>query len=219
MSSPRYRRIADELRRRIQSGELTGQLQTEAKLAEQYEVSRTTVVQALNLLKTEGLIESATSKGTRVREQQEPIRWQPEARWVSPDSDREQSVKVGMEPPPEDVRTALDFEGEMMLVRHVTRKAAGRVVQLADEWLLEEARPLLPTLDGSDATELTEVLNTHGEAQLVFRVPTDAERRDMDLAVGSAVIEHRRQWADSTGRPVAISKTVAIGERHSIVYS
>lgn len=64
-----YRRIATTLREAIHRGEFKpgDQLPTEMELTERYRVSRTTVRQALSLLTTEGLIETATSRGTRVR--------------------------------------------------------------------------------------------------------------------------------------------------------
>jgi GntR family transcriptional regulator len=62
-----YRRIADDLRDQIRSGELTGQLPTRAQLAESYRVSDMTVGAALKVLKDEGLIYGIAGLGTFVR--------------------------------------------------------------------------------------------------------------------------------------------------------
>ncbi|HEY2076580.1 MAG TPA: winged helix-turn-helix domain-containing protein [Streptosporangiaceae bacterium] len=62
-----YRRIADDLRDQIKSGELTGQLPTRAQLAESYRVSDMTVGAALKVLKDEGLIYGIAGLGTFVR--------------------------------------------------------------------------------------------------------------------------------------------------------
>jgi len=52
MPDPKYRVIADDLRRMIESGELAGgeQLPTEIELMEQYEASRNTIRDAIKLL-------------------------------------------------------------------------------------------------------------------------------------------------------------------------
>jgi GntR family transcriptional regulator len=62
-----YRRIADDLRDQIKSGELTGQLPTRAQIAESYRVSDMTVGAALKVLKDEGLIYGIAGLGTFVR--------------------------------------------------------------------------------------------------------------------------------------------------------
>lgn len=66
---PLYRRIADDLRGRIQSGDLPPGMVLPAarELIEQYGTSKTTVERALTTLRTEGLIESAQGRDTRVR--------------------------------------------------------------------------------------------------------------------------------------------------------
>lgn len=58
-----YRQIADDLRTKIKSGELRGQLPTRAQLCEQYGVADMTLGRALQILKDEGLIESVPGLG------------------------------------------------------------------------------------------------------------------------------------------------------------
>ena len=62
-----YRRIADDLREQIESGKLTGQLPTRARLAETYGVSDMTVGAALKVLKDDGLVYGIAGLGTFVR--------------------------------------------------------------------------------------------------------------------------------------------------------
>ncbi|WP_329013306.1 GntR family transcriptional regulator [Micromonospora rifamycinica] len=66
---PRYRQIADELRRRIDSGTLPAgaSLPTEVELMEQWGVARGTVREAIGLLRAEGLITTARHRGSHVR--------------------------------------------------------------------------------------------------------------------------------------------------------
>ena len=63
---PPSRAIADDLRRRLTSGEWQPgqQLPTNAQLAEHYQVARRTVNRALRVLEDEGLVTIARSWGT-----------------------------------------------------------------------------------------------------------------------------------------------------------
>ena len=75
MAGPLYRQIADDLRRRIESGELgqRTQLPTEDQLMESYRASRNTVRNALKELTTRGLVSTLHGKGTFVSELVSPI--------------------------------------------------------------------------------------------------------------------------------------------------
>jgi GntR family transcriptional regulator len=61
----RYRAIADELRRRVEGGELAAGalLPSESELSQAYDVSRVTVRKALELLRDEGLIDARQGFG------------------------------------------------------------------------------------------------------------------------------------------------------------
>jgi GntR family transcriptional regulator len=67
---PNYRRIADDLQRRIESAEwLAGtRLPPECKLEEEYEASRNTVRDAVKWLTTRGLVSPQPGRGTFVNE-------------------------------------------------------------------------------------------------------------------------------------------------------
>jgi GntR family transcriptional regulator len=68
---PAYIQIADDLRSRIIDGEQRGgdRLPTEAELMADYGVSRIVVRQAIEVLRSEGLVVTQRGKGTYVREQ------------------------------------------------------------------------------------------------------------------------------------------------------
>jgi GntR family transcriptional regulator len=68
MPDPMYRQIAEDLRQKIESGELGHgtQLPTELELREQYDASRNTVRDAVKLLITRGLVETRPGQGTFV---------------------------------------------------------------------------------------------------------------------------------------------------------
>lgn len=75
MHDPIYRRIADDLRSQIESGELApgAQLRTETKLMKHYNASRNTVREAIKMLTTLGLVETRAGQGTFVIEKPSPL--------------------------------------------------------------------------------------------------------------------------------------------------
>lgn len=76
MAEPMYRRIADDLQGKIESGELEpgSQLPTELELREQYEnASRNTVRDAIKWLTNRGLIHTQPGKGTFVADRIDPF--------------------------------------------------------------------------------------------------------------------------------------------------
>jgi GntR family transcriptional regulator len=75
VAEPLYRQIADDLRNKIESGELAqgSQLATEAELKEQYDASRNTVRDAVKWLTNLGLVETRPGQGTFVLEKPNPF--------------------------------------------------------------------------------------------------------------------------------------------------
>lgn len=74
MSEPMYRQIADDLRLKIEFGELGSgsQLPTELELRGQYDASRNTVRDAVKWLIARGLVETRPGQGTFVVEKIDP---------------------------------------------------------------------------------------------------------------------------------------------------
>jgi GntR family transcriptional regulator len=68
MSNPMYRQIAEDLRAKIESGELASgtRLRTELELREDYDASRNTVRDAIKWLTNLGLVETKPGQGTFV---------------------------------------------------------------------------------------------------------------------------------------------------------
>lgn len=75
MDNPMYRRIAEDLRRRIESGGLPpgGQLPTELELREEYNASRNTVRDAIKSLINLGLVATRPGQGTFVVKKIDPL--------------------------------------------------------------------------------------------------------------------------------------------------
>ena len=77
MSTPIYVEVAEELRRRIETGTypVGGRLPTETALTDEFHVSRSTVRLALASLEDAGLIDRRQGSGTRVLAQTPPLRY------------------------------------------------------------------------------------------------------------------------------------------------
>jgi GntR family transcriptional regulator len=75
MADPKYRRIAEELRLKIESGELAPgtRLPTENELIEQHEASRNTIRDAVKWLISRGLVETRPGQGTFVVDNIDPF--------------------------------------------------------------------------------------------------------------------------------------------------
>jgi GntR family transcriptional regulator len=75
MTDPKYRQVANDLRRQIESGQLPAgaQLPSEPELMEHYDVSRNTVRDALRLLATRRLVDTQAGRGTFVIERFKPF--------------------------------------------------------------------------------------------------------------------------------------------------
>lgn len=71
--TPRYYQMYLSLRERIKSGEFlgNGMIPTERELCEQYGISRITVIKALDILESEGVIERQQGRGTFIKENAE----------------------------------------------------------------------------------------------------------------------------------------------------
>jgi GntR family transcriptional regulator len=74
-ADPMYRRIAEDLRSKIEAGELArgAQLPTEIELRDQYDASRNTIRDAIKWLITRGLVETRPGQGTFVVEKITPF--------------------------------------------------------------------------------------------------------------------------------------------------
>src|SRR6516225_5364186 len=75
MPEPMYRLIAEDVRQKIESGQLAGgsRLPTELEFREQYDASRNTVRDAIKWLMTRGLVETRPGQGTFVIEKINPF--------------------------------------------------------------------------------------------------------------------------------------------------
>jgi GntR family transcriptional regulator len=71
---PRYRQIADIIRKRIESGELQPErpIPSESAIMQEFGVARATARHAVELLREQGLVVKVPGLGTYVRKPQDP---------------------------------------------------------------------------------------------------------------------------------------------------
>lgn len=208
----RYRAIADELRARVESGELaTGHLlPSESELSGAYGVSRVTVRKALELLRDEGLIDARQGFGWFVAT--DPVR-QALGRLGTIE---EQLAGLGVEserritgfrfvPAPPRVRQVLGT-GQVLEVRRVNL-ADGQPFAQVTVWCPDDLGARLSRADVEKAPfyELVGV-PIGGATQTIGAVVAD--RSDAELLavpVGSPMLRCERVTRDTDDRPVLVS--------------
>ncbi|MBU7598377.1 GntR family transcriptional regulator [Streptomyces sp. P38-E01] len=210
------RRIADELRARIGSGELSpgDRLPGEPALVGEYGVAKETARRALTLLVTEGLAVRKRGSGTYVRSFR-PLRRVANKRlsqagwgngrsiWSADVDDRElrvADVEVAEVPAPERVSRALALsEGDPVVVRSRRYLVDGEAVQTATSWLPAElvrgtaiTRP--DTGSGGIYARLAELglAPARFAEELRARMPSRAETELLALPEATPVVEIHR---------------------------
>jgi GntR family transcriptional regulator len=239
----RTRRVADELRAAIRSGEYRPghQLPSTAALKDRFGVSNQTVQNALNVLRDEGLIEGRAGAGVFVRERPTvQRRGLDRLRRARRDIDQgafmgdaiysgftaNSQTTVSFEHADERTAAALDINvGDEVTVRSRVMSADGVPVQLATSRLprsitigsrIEE----VDTGKGGSYALLDGLgYRLHHGVEYVSARPASPEEAELlRIQSGSPVFEVTRIAYDTTDRPVEINDMVMNGERYQLVY-
>lgn len=243
---PGYREIAAELRAAIERGDYRpgDRLPTEHELAARYGVNRGTANRALDLLRRDGLVESARALGTRVAEP--PVRL-PIGRYgavvdpARPDAHlgpwetacarqgiagRVDIVSVNREPAAGRVAELLDVDQGAQLVRRRRHNWLGdSLAGLQDQWTpaaIADGTPIArpeKIVGGAYAALTAAGHRPHSYTdEVTARPATGDERAEMDLGQGATVIEIWHTTRDATGRPVETVRLVLDARRVRLVY-
>jgi GntR family transcriptional regulator len=220
----RYRAIADELRRRVESGDLAAGalLPSESELSAAYGVSRVTVRKALELLREEGLIDARQGFGWFVAA--DPVR-QSLGRLGTIESQLAE-LGVGSErrvvgfrfrAAPPRVRQVLGADSvlEVRRVNHADGQPFARVTV----WCAEEVGAKLSRADveGSPFYELVGV-PIGSASQTIGAAAASAEDASLlAVPVGSPVLRCERITRSDDGVPVLVSEHVFPGHRTEFV--
>jgi GntR family transcriptional regulator len=211
----RYREIADELRRRVQSGEyVAGRLlPSEAELSSRYKASRVTVRRALEALRAEGLLGSRQGFGWFVPA--EPLR-QSLARLGTIEAQLAESgiaserriLGFAFVPAPERVRRILGVD-TVLEVRRLNL-ADGQPFARVTVWCPESLGAGLSRAE-VEASPLYELIGTPLGGAVQTIGASAAERGDAELLgipVGSPVLVCERVTRSTANEPVLVSEHV-----------
>lgn len=241
---PPYRQIAAHLRDAIDRGELRpgDRLPSEAELTRHYSVARMTARQAIQELRTEGRVVAEHGRGVFVR-LPAPVRRlasdrfarkhreagqaaflaEAEKAGVRPQVDQ---IEVATAPPSSDVRERLRLgDDDAVLVRSRRYLADDRPIEVAVSYLpagIAEGTPIaeVNTGPGGIYARLEEAGHTldHFVEEVTARMPTNDERRRLELPDGVPVLVVVRTAFDTAGRPVEVCDTVKAAPAYVLEY-
>jgi len=237
-------RVADDLRMRIETGDLAAgqQLPTLDVIAERYRSSLAVARKAMELLRSQGLVVTRQGKGTFVRgrartrrhgiDRYSRSRWRSGTPILTGEAEKQgyQADQVIRElaevPAPGVVAERLGIKpGEPVWVRRRTTRIDDRPNQLADSYypldviegtLIREEN----TGPGGGFARLEEAGHTLERIceELSVRMPHPNEVMLLELPPGTPVVDLTRTTRDSTGRAVEVMLTVIAGDMATFYY-
>jgi len=211
----RYQLIADELRRRVRSGdfERTGVLPSESELSLQFEASRVTVRRALEVLRLEGLVDSRQGFGWIVSA--EPLRQElhrldtmDERLSAAGVRSERRILSFGFVPAPARVRELLG-ERSVLEVRRLSL-ADGVPFARVTVWCPEDLGSALSRDDVERASFLEQLpVRLGGATQMIgAALVGDDDAALLAVPVGSPVLVAERVTRSDDGGPVLVSEHV-----------
>jgi GntR family transcriptional regulator len=239
---PAERRVLDELRRQILSGELPGgaRLRSIRQLAEQYDIDKNVAERIVTELRNAGLVETRRGSGIFVRAFAAIPRSSPSRlakdRWLGgqtiQDADtgrrtRSVDVETGERPAPPWATDALGLtRGAPAAFRRRRYSVDDRIVQLSTSYLpVEIARGtvIMHTDSGPGGTyaRLAELgyAPTHFTEYVRARMPLPDEVERLSLPAGTPVIEITRHAFDQDNTCVEVNRMILDGMAYLLDYS
>jgi len=239
---PAYQQVADHIREAISRGEIGAgeQLPSLRNLAERYGVTPVTTSRALDLLKTEGLVDTRLGTGMFVRSKRPVMHVASyltaradgsRATWSS-EVDRQgyttsQDVtEIGTVPAPQDVAERLNLPvGNPTVVRRRILRIDGLPVQLSDSYypasLAEGTELSRPGKLRGYTMGALERLGIHIDRfrdDLYLRMPTPTEARKLRLGRGIPVLRLLRTTYSVDDTPVEVADQILAGDRYVLSY-
>lgn len=234
---PRYAQLVTAIQDRIDSGEYAPgvMMPTEQQLGAEFDVSRATVVRALQLLKAEGWIEARQGRGTFVRGRPTPSH-EPVRRGVDLLDLVESGTRVGNRlerselfagpaMPPPAVAAALALpQRTTAFLRRWLRHAGGEPSELVLAWF---PGPLVTGTDLDSPSPLREGTQEHLRRRkgitidrvterITARMPTAEETRTLVIPRRVPVLDLLVTAYDTDGRPVQAVAVVLPADRHEL---
>lgn len=234
VAQPEYLRIAADLRRRIASGEYGpgDQIPTIPDLCEAYGVSPTTIRNALDLLRNEGLVESRARAGTRVRPRP-PVHRMAADRYRNVGGARstpytrdqgigwsEYRLDKRFERVQADAELAALFEcepGERLLARHFIFYDNDQPTQMSTSYVrwsdvagTPVADPINEPWPGGTRAQLGSlgIRVTRVTESFTAAMPTEVEAAVLKIGTGIPVLRYTRRHIADTGRIVEVAHPI-----------
>ena len=218
MEQPLYRVIAEDLRRRIASGELGlgDAVPSEATLGTVHGASRGTVRQALGQLRAEGLIGGGRGRPPVVRSQRIPQPFDTLlsfTRWVerSGRTPGQRTIEIARRPATREAADALGLdEGEPVVQLLRLRLLDGVPAMIERTTFVAAVGRLLFDMD-PDAGSVYAYLTERGVELVTARHVIDAlaaddmDARLLDVGVGAPLLRERRRACGTDGDPLEYS--------------
>ena len=232
---PAYVQIANDLRARIEGGEIQpgDAIPSISALIEQYDTSNSTVQAAVRALKAAGLVESKQGKGVYVRLVQRTISRSADYTSPPPDDDparyRAPSRLLGITEvvPPSDVAEKLGLDDGVRAVRRSRLMVEkGKPIELVDSYFpVEIARGTeLDSPGGLKGGSLAALrrlgyVPRHPATEWVeARMPTASEARDLRLPAGTPVLRLLRVTYTDGRLPIEALVMVFGADRYLLEY-
>lgn len=233
-----YKELAEELRAQIQEGALApgSLLPSEAALMEESGLARSTVRQAYDLLKAEGLVASKQGKGVYVLDPRKIVRnaqkrlsrevWESgRSIWSVDLEDREPDVAVEVDEVVAPAGTAATLGVELVCRRRRVFSLDGRPLQLATSYFpadlaTEAGIDQINTGPGGAYARLAEVGRRPVKARehVRDRVAMPDEAEALDLSAGASVMVIARTVRDAEGRAIEVNEMVLNPARYILEY-
>ncbi|MCE3556214.1 GntR family transcriptional regulator [Pseudonocardia sp. RS11V-5] len=240
---PPYRQIADQLRAAIDAGDLRpgDRLPSEAELTRHYSVARMTARQAIQELRGEGRVVAEHGRGVFVRTPA-PVRRLASDRFARKHREAGQAAflaeadKAGAVPGVDqieityvaaspEVRERLRLGEEEVLARSRRYLLDGRPIEVAVSYLprsIADGTPIAEANPGPGGIyarleDAGHVLD-HFTEEVTARMPTNDERRRLELPDGVPVLVVVRTAFDTEGTPVEVCDTVKAAPAYVLEY-
>jgi len=246
MAGPRWREIAEELRVRIETGDLAPgeQLPNEIDLCEEFNVGRNTVREAVGWLVNRGLVDRKSGKGTFVTDRIDPFVTEltsalenvvgENVAYMSEVTQRQRQPRVTA--PRVEVQMAGSFvarmlkldDGEEVVSRHQKRYIDDKPWSMQTTFYpksLADSDGASKLLRAEDIPEGTiSYLSKLGVVQMgaqdliLSRAPNFDEYEFFKIpSIGVPILEHRRTSFDADGRRFRLTVTVYAADRNRFV--
>jgi GntR family transcriptional regulator len=247
--SPMYRNIADDLRAKIQGGELpaNAKLPTESELSTQYEASRNTVREAIRRLTDEGLLESRPGQGTFVARKLDPFvtvltadaktgfgggenaAYLSEVRSVHREPDNT-IPRVEVQTVSADVAALLEIEPATQVVSRSQNRLIDGVTWSKQttfylmDFVLKGANNLLMAQDieGGAVSYLADEIGVKQSGYrdwITGRLAMEDEQALFEIGHNAAVFVHSRVAFDQNNKPMRATITIFPVDRNQLVYN